>query len=162
MLVLQGLYAQFEVLNDLESIKGPLKKQLADMVQRLAEAEFGLDADNRAIKMKEAVKERLIESKKEVEEARNSLKVELDVVRAENEIELKMLHERIESLTEKNGLLKTGEGVDLEAFIDSIYFAPIKDPIEDSTGEELIDRIKEVTQTRPLILDEGCGQLIGS
>lgn len=35
-------------------------------------------------------------------------------------------------------------GVDLEALIDSACFAPIKDLIQDSTGDELIRRIKDV------------------
>lgn len=37
-----------------------------------------------------------------------------------------------------------GEGLDMEAFIDSEAFAEIKDCIEDSTGDELLKRIKEV------------------
>lgn len=40
--------------------------------------------------------------------------------------------------------LKVGEGLDLEAFIDSDAFTSIKDSIEDATGDELIRRIKEV------------------
>lgn len=40
--------------------------------------------------------------------------------------------------------MKEEKGIDFEALVDLPSFAPIKDCIEDATGDELIQRIKDV------------------
>lgn len=54
------------------------------------------------------------------------------------------LQGRIERLNEENKSLREGVGLDFEALIGLPVFAPIKDCIEDATGDELIQRIKGV------------------
>lgn len=103
------------------------------------------------LKRKDVVISKLQTAKVESDEAIQTLTAELEVAQKEREREVEQLREHI---VEQQGVidqswikidqLMVGEGLDMEAFIDSNAFAEIKDCIEDSTGDELIRRIKEV------------------
>lgn len=66
--VAMGLYAQFELMKDFDSLQGPLKEQLSNLVQKLSEAEFNLNAADRLIKKKDGVIEKLSASNNEMRE----------------------------------------------------------------------------------------------
>lgn len=121
-----------------ESIQGPLKVKLVDLVQKLSETESDLESANRALKKKDDALEKLASLKKEADDTVDVLKLEVDDMKREKEVEIADVKESMERLIEENVQLKIGEGVDAKCF------APLKDLILDSTGEELVQQIKKV------------------
>lgn len=70
------------------------------------------------------------------------LRSDMDVTHKKNEIEVEKfndqiagLNDKLDQLLEENKKLKRGEGVDLEAIIDSDEFAEIKDCMDDAVGD---------------------------
>lgn len=150
-LVLQASYGQFEVLSELDSIEGPLKDKVAELLRRLEESEAALGKAKERLKRDDAVISELRGDKIEADKAIRTLTLGLEAAQSERDCEVGNLRKQIAELQDaadrsqaKIDQLMIGEGLDLEAFIDSEAFAEIKDCIEDSTGDELIRRIKEV------------------
>lgn len=140
----QILYAQYEMLGDLEAIRGPLKEKLLHLTQQLAETEYELEVINRVSKRKDDTIAKLEKSKCDADTVIDALRADFEELEKKNDEEIEKLHGRIKSLTEENKSLKEGEGLDFEALIDLSSFAPIKDCIEDAIRDELVQRIKDV------------------
>lgn len=145
------MYAQFDAVSDLDLIGGPLKKRVAELQRCLKEAEANLEKADGVLKKKDATISKLQAALTEAEDASQNLSIELEAAREKHELEVGRSHEQIIDLQglvarqcEEIKRLKVGEGLDMEAFIDSDAFADIKDCIEDSTGDELVRRIKEI------------------
>lgn len=154
---MQALYAQFDVLDDFGSIQGALKEELVDLVQQLSETESDLEVPIRTLKKKEITFDKLLLVKKETDDTNDFLMVDLKLERKKHEAEIIKVQEDIDQLVEKNKILKKGEGIDIEVLIWLAGFAPIKDLIEDSAGEDLIQQIKEIHHGLDLLflLDSG-------
>lgn len=145
------MYAQFDAVSDLDLIEEPLKKRVADLQRCLKMVEANLEKTGGVLNKKDATISKLQAALTEAEDASHNLSIELEAVREKHELEVEQSHEQIIDLQglvarqcEEIERLKGGEGLDMEAFIDSDAFTNIKDCIEDSTGDELVRRIKEV------------------
>lgn len=137
-------------MNELDSIEGPLKEKVADLVRKGVKLEADLAAANKTISKRDVALEKLGALRKDADNAIQALASDLESVRKqyENEVEdlqgqIFTLNKKVELLSSENAKLKTGEGVDIEAIINAPEFADIKDFLEDSTGDELIRRINE-------------------
>lgn len=124
---------------------------MVDLQTRLKEAEANFEKANGTLEKKNVSISKLQIALTEAEDATQTLVADLEEARGKHELEVGQLHGQVLELQglvarqcEEIEQLKIGEGLDMEAFIDSDAFAEIKDNIEDSTGDELIRRIKEV------------------
>lgn len=148
---MQGLYDQFEAVSSLDSIEGSLKEQVVDLESRLKEADASFEKAKVFVEKVKASNSELRATLTRSEDARQEISAELEEERERFESTEKKLQDQVLELQglvtrqcEEIEQLKVGEGLDLEAFIDSDAFADIKDTIEDSTGDQLIRKIKDV------------------
>lgn len=146
----QGLYAQFETVLALDSADKPWKEKVGDLERLLKEAEEKFERVKEALEKTKASNSELRTMLTQSEDARQELSAELEEDRERFELEARKFRDQIIELQglvarqcEEIEQLKVGEGLDLEAFIDSDAFESIKDSIEDATGDELIRRINE-------------------
>lgn len=138
------LYGQYEMLGDLKSIQGPLKEKLFHLSQQLADTESELEVTNRVSKRKDDTIAKLEKLKRDADIVIDSLKIEIEELEKLKDKEIIELRGRIEHQNEKIESLKRGDGMDFEALVDLPSFAPIRECIEDSTGDELVRRINEI------------------
>lgn len=131
------------MLGELADIRGPLKEKLLDLSRQLSKTESELEVANRVNKRKDDAIAKLEKLKSDADTVVDALKADFEDLQKQKEYEIE-LHSRIELLSEENKSLKAGEGLDFEALVDLPSFAPIKDCIEDATGDELLERINEV------------------
>lgn len=117
----------------------------------MQETEAGIEKAEERLSRKDASITKLHIAKAEADEAIRNLSTELELLQKSRASEIEQLSERnrelqstIDQLYGEVERLKVGEGLDMEAFIDSDAFADIEDSIEDSTRDELVRRIKEV------------------
>lgn len=109
-----------------ESLKGPLRDHISDLVRQLAEAEEEVESAKMVIKKRDDALARLQVLKGETDETIDLLRTDLVSAQKKNEAEVEKLcdqitnlHDMIDQLLDENGKLRGGEGVDLEAIIDS-------------------------------------------
>lgn len=97
------------MLSDFDSIQGPLKEKLVDLVRALGETKSDLEAATRALKKKDISLEKMSKAKAEADEVIDVLKAELEAMRKKNDADMTSFQESIDQLTEENEMLKTGE-----------------------------------------------------
>lgn len=134
-----------------ESLEGSLRDHIADLVRQLAEAEKEVESANILLKKRDEALTRSETLKKEADEVIEVLRSDMASAQKKKDVEVEKLqdqivglHQKVDQLLEEIEKLKGGEGVDLEAVIDWVKFAEIKDCIEDAVGDELIKRINAV------------------
>lgn len=159
---IQVLYAQYDMLGELDAIRGPLREKLLDLTRQLAETESELEVVNQVNKRKDDTIAKPEKLKSDADTVIDALKIDLDDLQKKKDEEAADLQSRITQLSDEVELLKEGVGLDFETLVDLPIFAPIKDCIENATGDELIRRIKEVHPEWDLDFLIGGGESPGS
>lgn len=134
-----------------KSLEGPLRDHIADLARQLAKAEEEVESANMVIKKRDGSLAQMQALKEEANRTIEALKTDLVSVTKKSEVEIEELRDqiaglsdRVDQLLEKNVKLERGEGVDLEAIIDSDEFAEIKESMDDAVGDQLVRRIKAI------------------
>lgn len=111
---------------------------MLDLTRQLAETESELEVAIRVSKRKDDTIAKLEKLKSDADTVIDALRADFEELQKKKDDEIIELCGRIERQDEEIDLLKQGEGLDFEVLVDMPSFAPIKDCIEDSTGEDLI------------------------